>query len=60
MLNFTQNTYYIKADELNKVIVFIKNSNYYCVNEVTDLPKSYTYSLLKELNELYPALMKVE
>ena len=52
MLNFTQNTYYIKADELNMVIVLLKNSNYYCVNEVTDLPKSYkqhTYNKLEDV-----------
>lgn len=52
MLNFTQNTYYIKADELNMVIVLLKNSNYYCVNDVTDLPKSYkqhTYNKLEDV-----------
>lgn len=58
MLNFTQNTYYVQEEEIDKAIVFLKDSNYYCVNEVTDLPKSYkqhTYNkledILSQLNE---------
>lgn len=52
MLNFTKNTYYIKADEIETVIALLKDSNYYCVNNVTDLPKSYklhTYSKLEDI-----------
>lgn len=52
MLNFTKNTYYIKADEIETVIALLKDSNYYCVNEVTDLPKSYkqhTYNKLEDV-----------
>lgn len=56
MLNFTQNTYYIKADELNKVIVLLKDSNYYCVNKVTDLPKSYTIHTYNKLEDILSQL----
>lgn len=52
MLNFIQNTYYIRADELDKVIILLKDSNYHCINNVTDLPKSYklhTYNKLEDV-----------
>ena len=52
MLNFTQNTYYVKADDIDKVIILLKDSNYHCINNVTDLPKSYklhTYNKLEDV-----------
>lgn len=52
MLNFTQNTYYVKADDIDKVIVLLKDSNYYCINNITALPKSFklhTYNKLEDV-----------
>lgn len=59
MLNFTKNTYYVKADKIKTVIELLKDSNYYCINHVTDIPKinnqyhSYDRleTVLKQLNE---------
>lgn len=41
MLNFTQNSYYVKADDIDKVIDLLKDFNYYCISKVTNVPKLY-------------------
>lgn len=41
MLNFTQNTYYVREEDLDKIIDLLNDSDYYCINKVTEVPKLY-------------------